>query len=152
MCVPLPLTLFFNDINSPRSTDEVFKSAAYLSDTLLDTKYAKSQEPNEAALRVAFGTEVPVWEWLEQPGNEQRLLRFGITMEGAKQAVPPTAVIEGFEWQDLKQDAVVVDVGGGIGGQALTLAQSFPHLKFVVQDRESVVKDAVGVRHLAKVC
>lgn len=53
----------------------------------------------------------------------------------------------GFDWQGLKRDAVVVDVGGGIGGQSMTLAQQYPNLRLVIQDREPVVKDAVGVRH-----
>jgi hypothetical protein len=38
-----------------------------------------------------------------------------------------------------------VDVGGGVGSQSLTLATRFPRLCFVVQDRESVVGDAVEV-------
>lgn len=37
-----------------------------------------------------------MWEWFEQKGNEHRLLRFGITMEGAKNANPPTAILEGI--------------------------------------------------------
>jgi hypothetical protein len=35
-----------------------------------------------------------------------------------------------------------------VGSQSLTLATHFPHLRFVVQDRESVVVDAVEVRGL----
>ena len=35
-----------------------------------------------------------------------------------------------------------------MGSQSLTLATHFPHLRFVVQDRESVVADAVEVRGL----
>ena len=48
-----------------------------------------------------------------------------------------------FDWNGLKQDAAVADVGGGIGSQSMTLAQNYSHLRFVVQDREPVVKDAV---------
>jgi hypothetical protein len=46
----------------------------------------------------------------------------------------------------LKHDALVVDVGGGIGSQSMTLAQNYSHLRFVIQDREPVLKDAVMVR------
>ena len=54
----------------------------------------------------------------------------------------------GFDWSALSNDSVVVDVGGGIGSQTLTLAKTFDHLKFVVQDRESVIADAAAkVRH-----
>lgn len=54
----------------------------------------------------------------------------------------------GFDWKDLKQDAVIVDAGGRIGAQSMTLARNYSHLRFVVQDREQVVKDAVQVRLL----
>ncbi|KAI0314195.1 S-adenosyl-L-methionine-dependent methyltransferase [Amylostereum chailletii] len=51
----------------------------------------------------------------------------------------------GFDWKGLKQGALVVDVGGGVGAQSLTLAREHPHLRFVVQDRESVIKNAAAV-------
>ena len=76
-------------------TDEAFKASAQLAETLFDPKLGKSEEPNETALNKAFGTEVPVWEWFEQPSNASRLLRFGITMEGSKQAAPPDAILHG---------------------------------------------------------
>ena len=45
----------------------------------------------------------------------------------------------------MKQNAVVVDVGGGIGSLSMTLAQNHAHLRFIVQDREKVLEDAVKV-------
>ena len=52
----------------------------------------------------------------------------------------------GFPWQDLPDGSLVVDVGGGIGSTAMLLAHTFPHLKFVVQDRPSVAEQGVAVR------
>ncbi|GJE87401.1 hypothetical protein PsYK624_034840 [Phanerochaete sordida] len=124
-------------------TDEALKSAAYLQDALLDPAFACSQEPTETARNLAFETNTAMFEWLEKEGNEHRLLRFGITMEGAKQASPPNAIMEGFDWQGLKKNSLVVDVGGGIGAQSMTLVQHFPHLRFVIQDRESTVEEAI---------
>jgi hypothetical protein len=47
----------------------------------------------------------------------------------------------------------VVDVGGGVGSQTVVLAKAFDHLKFVVQDRASVIQDsAPGVSHLYALC
>ena len=41
----------------------------------------------------------------------------------------------------------MVDVGGGVGSQTLTLAKSYDHLKYIVQDREAVITgSAPGVR------
>ncbi|GJE87381.1 S-adenosyl-L-methionine-dependent methyltransferase [Phanerochaete sordida] len=123
-------------------SDEILKTAAYLQEAVLDPRIASSGEPNETAFNVAFKTELPVWEWLEQKGNEFRLARFGAFMAATKQATPPNAIVEGFDWQGLPEGAVVVDVGGGVGGHSLVLAQNFPHLRIVVQDREPVLKDA----------
>ena len=54
----------------------------------------------------------------------------------------------GYAWEKLPEGSLVVDVGGGVGAQSLTLATHHPHLRFVVQDLKSVVDGAVGVRGL----
>ena len=51
----------------------------------------------------------------------------------------------GYAWGELPEGSLVVDVGGGVGSQTLLLALHHPHLRFIVQDRESVVGDAVEV-------
>ena len=55
----------------------------------------------------------------------------------------------GFDWEGLPEGSVVVDVGGGVGSQTLTLAQRHKHLKFVVQDTEATRPNAINVRHSA---
>lgn len=51
----------------------------------------------------------------------------------------------GFDWDALQSGSVIVDVGGGIGAQSMAVAQNYPHLRIIVQDREQTVKDAVSV-------
>ena len=51
----------------------------------------------------------------------------------------------GFDWASLKQEALVVDVGGGLGSATLHLMKEYPHLRYVVQDRPKVIDDAVKV-------
>ena len=41
---------------------------------------------------------------------------------------------------------MVIDVGGGIGSSSMVLAKAYPHLRFVVEDREHVVEIAPSVR------
>lgn len=53
--------------------------------------------------------------------------------------------IAGFPWHELVPGSVVVDVGGGIGSTSMLLANAFPHLKFVVQDRPPVVEMGTAV-------
>ena len=51
-------------------------------------------------------------------------------------------VVKGFDWASLGE-GLVVDVGGGIGSASRALAEAFTRLRFVVQDREEVVRSAV---------
>jgi ubiquinone/menaquinone biosynthesis C-methylase UbiE len=57
------------------------------------------------------------------------------------------SITSGFDWKGLKENAVVVDVGGGVGSQSMALARHFTHLRFVLEDRESVLNEAVTVRY-----
>jgi hypothetical protein len=49
-----------------------------------------------------------------------------------------------FPWESLGS-ALVVDIGGGVGGFSLQLSQLHPQLKFVIQDRAPVLKQAETV-------
>lgn len=42
--------------------------------------------------------------------------------------------------------SVVVDVGGGVGTSSLPLAEAYPNLEIVIQDRPPVVEDGLKVR------
>lgn len=42
-------------------------------------------------------------------------------------------------------DALVVDVGGGIGTASLALAKEFSNIKIVIQDRPPVVENGIEV-------
>ncbi|KAI0362999.1 S-adenosyl-L-methionine-dependent methyltransferase [Pilatotrama ljubarskyi] len=127
-------------------TDELFKSSAYLTDCYLPSlaKTDKEQEnPMHAPFNLAFNTATPYFEWLEQPGNEVRLKRFGPAMTGTAAWEVPGAIVSAFAWQDLHEGALVVDVGGGIGSTAMLLAHTFPHLRFVIQDRPQVAEHGI---------
>ncbi len=56
----------------------------------------------------------------------------------------------GYAWERFPEGSLVVDVGGGVGSQSLLLANHHPQLRFVIQDRESVVGDGVEVCALIK--
>ncbi|KAI0056325.1 hypothetical protein BV25DRAFT_1627243 [Artomyces pyxidatus] len=101
----------------------------------------KKNDAPLTAFNLSQRTASSFWQWLEAPGNEIRLARFGRAMGGS----------EGWEGRSeedlcaypfpyLASGALVVDVGGGIGSSTMRLAERFPTLKFVVQDREAVCK------------
>ncbi|EIM80621.1 S-adenosyl-L-methionine-dependent methyltransferase [Stereum hirsutum FP-91666 SS1] len=125
-------------------TDDIFKSSSCLTDMLLDPKLANSDEPTQTPFNLAFQTSLGIFPWFELPENAQRLQRFGLGMEGGKAMFNPKAVLQGFDWDALPSGSLVVDVGGGIGSQSLIVAESHPHLNFVVQDQTAMMKGATA--------
>jgi hypothetical protein len=62
--------------------DEMLKSSAYLRETLLNPETASSYDPKAAALSTAFKEDKDYFQWLETPGREYALYRFGMAMRG----------------------------------------------------------------------
>ncbi|KAI0266044.1 S-adenosyl-L-methionine-dependent methyltransferase, partial [Russula aff. rugulosa BPL654] len=123
--------------------DEGFKTSSYLTETLLDPEFSHAYESNKTAFNKAFNVKEDVWTWFEAPENKLRLTRFGAAMNGLKNMTPVGAILEGYTWGQLPEGSLIVDIGGGIGSKSIVLAQQYPQLRFVVQDREPVVRDAV---------
>ena len=51
----------------------------------------------------------------------------------------PSHLVNGFPWSGLKAGGTVVDIGGGAGTYAKALAEAFPTLNLIVQDKAEVV-------------
>lgn len=49
-------------------------------------------------------------------------------------------IVKGFDWGSLPEGSLVVDVGGGIGSTSMTIAKTFSHLRFCIQDRPKTVE------------
>ncbi|KAI0063823.1 S-adenosyl-L-methionine-dependent methyltransferase [Artomyces pyxidatus] len=115
-------------------TDDAFKSSTFI------TTYLRSpREDSEAPFNLAMGTKAPLCEWFEEGENAWRGRRFTVGMAGAFDHLPPALFTEGFDWKNLPDGSVGVDVGGGVGSVTLLLAKTFPNLKFVVEDLEEVI-------------
>ncbi|KAH9888543.1 S-adenosyl-L-methionine-dependent methyltransferase [Cubamyces lactineus] len=91
---------------------------------------------------LAFGTTMGFFQWLELPENRYRLVRFGHAMKGTSQWETKNEVLDAFPWKTLPQDAVLVDVGGGVGSTSVAIAQAYSHIHVVIEDREQVVASA----------
>lgn len=121
-------------------TDEGLRSGALLQEALFNPKTAHSEELEETAFNYAFNTKLSFWDWCEQPENKLYHTRFSVTMAVGKSASDSDTIWKAFDWTGLKEGSLVVDVGGGMGGMSAALAQEYPHLRFVVQDRAQVIK------------
>jgi len=122
-------------------TDEAMKSGIFMAENLLDPKTSGSQELLDASFSRAHGRQSG-HDFFEKPENAYRLRRFGAAMNGTRMSMSPGTTLNGYDWKSLKQDSLVVDVGGGVGSSVLELKVAFPHLRFVVQDRPKVIDDA----------
>ncbi|OAP58310.1 hypothetical protein AYL99_07400 [Fonsecaea erecta] len=121
---------------------EVLPASSRLADAV--EKYGDSQDPTETALNMAWnlGKGKGLFEWLQNDGEgsekgwRARLLAQAMqAMDGGGHDRKHT--IQGFNWEALGE-ATVVDVGGSSGFISMSLAEQFPALRFVVQDRPEV--------------
>ncbi|KAH9054228.1 S-adenosyl-L-methionine-dependent methyltransferase [Lactarius vividus] len=122
--------------------DDAFKSSSYLTETLLDPEFGHAIEPTKTALNKTFGFEGDLWDWIESRDNKLRHARYGDAMINMTNMTPEDTILEGYAWEKLPPGSLVVDVGGGLGSQSLTLARRHPDLRFIVQDREAVLDNA----------
>ena len=53
----------------------------------------------------------------------------------------PSYLINGFNW-GLLGDGLVIDVGGSLGAVSIAIAEKWPALRFIVQDRAEVITAA----------
>lgn len=97
-------------------------------------KWPDSEAGHHAAFNVACATELPRYPWLHQPGRELEATRFSHMLDFARQerATDVRFVAQGHAWQNVD---TLVDIGGGSGDVAISLAKAFPHLQIIVEDQ-----------------
>ncbi|KAJ5287206.1 O-methyltransferase [Penicillium angulare] len=104
-------------------------------------KYGTSSEPNETAYNMVNDTDLPIYSFLEQ--RQSRRSRFGTTMGffSREQGFNLEHLVNGFPWKSIdRSDAVVVDIGGGVGVVCHKLAEATERMKLIVQDLPVPVK------------
>ncbi|KAI0633823.1 S-adenosyl-L-methionine-dependent methyltransferase [Trametes polyzona] len=101
-----------------------------------------SPESYKTAFNLALRTPLGYFQWLELPENEMRLTNFGRAMTAVRAWEVAENILDAYPWKDLPSGSVVVDVGGGIGSTSMVLAEAFPNLRCVVQDRPKVIEVA----------
>ncbi|KAJ6779632.1 hypothetical protein PWT90_06494 [Aphanocladium album] len=76
------------------------------------------------------------WPGSQEPNETARMKRYGLAMEshGDREGFDLSHTIEGYPWSELGT-ARVIDVGGNQGHVSFALAEAFPQLSFIVQDR-----------------
>ncbi|KAF8585273.1 O-methyltransferase [Ramaria rubella] len=116
--------------------DEMFKASAYMTENFMDPKTKHSVDPAQTSFQRSMNTNKLFFPWLEETG---RVKRFGIAMVGTSQWKAGDAILQGFPWESLPKESLIVDVGGGVGLLSLKIAQSHPHFRMIIQDRPMVM-------------
>ena len=156
---------------TPIRTDEMLKAASHFVEANLDPLFSHSYSTTNTAFNLSFKTNLSYWEWIESGAGDSKLSRMSRTAAAMKatqkwedrdsiltgSSFQPAFVmdakympLQAIDWaslsyENLINDLVVVDVGGGIGHTARVVQKAFPQLRFVVQDRVSVVETAKKV-------
>ncbi|KLO11773.1 S-adenosyl-L-methionine-dependent methyltransferase [Schizopora paradoxa] len=124
--------------------DETLKLSAHLYEALSDPDWTFSSASNKCAANKAFNTDLTLWKFYEQPEQRERYDRFKIMMASAEKFQAPDLISKSFDWMSLPKDAVVVDVGGGMGNISMLIAKANPELKVVCQDLPETIETGKG--------
>ncbi|KDQ16040.1 hypothetical protein BOTBODRAFT_31123 [Botryobasidium botryosum FD-172 SS1] len=115
------------------TADSGIKSAAHIPDILQDLEVANSYDPMDAPIVKGLGQGL--WTHLNTAGNEAKLHRFNTAMVGSQLfANAGDRLLDCIGWGTFPSGSVCVDIGGGVGTQAMLITKEHPHLKMIVQD------------------
>ncbi|KAH9479088.1 3-O-methyltransferase 2 [Psilocybe cubensis] len=129
-------------------TDECFKAGAYLADTLGDPKAGHSTSADDSPFQRVHG--VSFFGFYKTPIGKKVNDRFAQTMVGWGEVTGKSMLPIVYDWENVPQDTVICDVGGGNGHATLGLIKKFPKIKVVLQDLPAVIQQ--GKDHWATEC
>ena len=138
------------------SVDEGLMCEAYLSTIIRENGFQIPAGRHESAFCKAFNSKsvslirVKYWLYIAKSDlyefyhkvDHARGARFATGMSGFYNNIWEGQAGTLFPFEKLRDGAIVVDVGGGRGQNCLRLGAKYPHLRFVVQDHQSVIDDA----------
>ena len=88
-------------------------------------------------------TEKPTWEYYASRPELARRFADSMCVFSSGVGLSTSFLVKGYPWSSVGRGrGIVVDVGGSRGSQCVAIAQSFPDLRFVVQDLPDMIEGA----------
>ena len=103
-------------------------------------KWGPTEEPTHNAYCLTNKTDLPIFDYMAQPGLEERAEGFTAGMSAVTNtlAYDIKYTVEGYNWASAK--GTIVEIGGGNGHAAVALAHAHPNLpQIIVEDLPHVV-------------
>ncbi|KIJ04711.1 hypothetical protein PAXINDRAFT_159279, partial [Paxillus involutus ATCC 200175] len=122
---------------------DVSQGAAVLYESMTESEYATSYEPDKAPLIYALkkkGLKGSFFDWMKE--DAKRRENYHHAMIGLGHIMGSLSVLHHYPWNEVK---TVCDVGASIGTFSLPLAKMYPHLKIIDHDLPEVLVQAKDV-------
>lgn len=123
------------------SLDANLLSTAALPDFLRERGYKNPVSADDTAWKVAMKTQLPYFDYLAQPGEENRLKNFNLHMTAkntiyAQRWFEVVPVHEVLRQPLTRESPLIVDVGGNVGHDLIALKSAYPDLqgKLILED------------------
>jgi len=98
-----------------------------------------SLRTGESGFKQHFGTDF--WDWHDDPKNLRQKTQFNMAMKSFSAETVGSLLVD---WAPPKLDAVVCDLGGGVGHILVAIAQHYPQLGGILFDLPPVAKRAAA--------
>ncbi|GIJ99609.1 hypothetical protein Aspvir_003610 [Aspergillus viridinutans] len=102
-------------------------------------KWGETTKKTETAFNLTLNTDLPFFDYLSS--SPEFTQRFSAYMKNVAkgEATNIKHLVQGYDWASL-DNATVVDVGGSSGHASIALAETYPQLRFIVQDLPMVIE------------
>ncbi|MCJ1316072.1 hypothetical protein MMC15_001392 [Xylographa vitiligo] len=118
---------------------EMWRSASRTVDAMV--KWPGSQEPTQTGFSLANDTTDPMFvELAKDPARAQRFAN-AMTFFTMKPGYESKYVVEGYDWAAIGK-GLLVDIGGSHGIHSIAIAEHFPDIRCIVQDRPDMIATA----------
>ncbi|OJJ95673.1 hypothetical protein ASPACDRAFT_1883308 [Aspergillus aculeatus ATCC 16872] len=114
-------------------------TGAHLTGTLSEARFQIPQQTGQTAFQRAFRTDKTLYEYYHAVDPE-RGQRFASAMAGHYNTPLDDPVESIYPFEKVREDALIVDIGGGRGQHSIRLAEQYPKITFLVQDQTNVVE------------